>query len=77
VKALALTRARASKRAVEVTNSAHVTELEWLNADLMAEFEYALLTIVEAESHWKSLYLGYTKLEEECASLHTTAETLK
>jgi hypothetical protein len=44
---------------------------------LRAELEQARLKIVEVEERQDSLHLGYQKLENECESLGTIAETLK
>lgn len=61
----------------EVTQTAHVTELERVNAELRVELEQARLRIVEDEESQSSLRSGYERLGIECESLHNAAETLK
>jgi hypothetical protein len=77
LQALALSKNRAAKRAMEVAQSARVTELERANTELRAELEQAWLKIAEVEERQDSLCSDYQKLENECESLHNAAETLK
>jgi FtsZ-binding cell division protein ZapB len=66
-----------SKRAMEVAQTACVTELERANAKLRAELEQDQIKIAEVEEYQGSLRSGYQKLKHECESLCNTAETLK
>jgi predicted nuclease with TOPRIM domain len=77
MQALALSRNRAAKRAMEVAQHAHVSELERANAELREELKQAQIKIAEVEKHRDSLCSGYEKLENECESLHNVTETLK
>jgi predicted nuclease with TOPRIM domain len=77
MQALGLSRNRAAKRAMEVAQHAHVSELERANAELREELKQAQIKIAEVEKHWDSLCSGYEKLENECESLHNVTETLK
>jgi hypothetical protein len=64
-------------RVAEVTQTACVTELERVNAELRAELEQARLSIAEVEESQTSLRLGYERLGIKCESLCNAAETLK